>query len=348
MEILQQVFGEIEGEQVVHYTLKNDKGLEVSCIDFGCVITKILVPDRNGKIENIVLGFESIEEYKKNPPFFGAVCGRVAGRIKGASFELEGMTYELAKNDGENHLHGGTKGYSHVLWKSKSFENENEVGVEFSYTSPDGEEGYPGTLELKVVYTLNNENEFLISYYGQTDKTTLVNLTNHTYFNLSGNAKRSIIDHSLTLKCDQYIQLNNELLPTGELVDVTESSFDFREGRKIRDGIESTNPQNVLAGNGYDHPFLFSSNHNQEIKLVDEESGRQLMMETDEPSVVLYTGNMLNGNFHVPGVSSSNYYGLCLETQGPPDAIHHPHFASSVLEKGKEYKTTTKFKFSTL
>jgi aldose 1-epimerase len=195
MDVSQKIYGEVNGENVFEYTLKNNNGMELSCINFGCVITSIKTADRDGNIENVVLGFDSFEEYKKNPTFFGAVCGRVAGRISGAQFELEGTTYTLAKNDGNNHLHGGEQGYSHVLWDSAVFESADEVGVEFYYTSLDQEEGYPGTLSLKVVYTLNNNNELLISYQGNTDKTTLVNLTNHTYFNLSGNSKRSITDH---------------------------------------------------------------------------------------------------------------------------------------------------------
>ncbi|WP_078550749.1 aldose epimerase family protein [Litchfieldia alkalitelluris] len=346
MEITQQLFGQLDGATVFQYTLKNNNGMELSCINFGCVITSIKTKDRHGNLENVVLGYDTFEEYKVNPPFFGAVCGRVAGRISNAQFELEGTSYELVKNDGSNHLHGGSIGYSHVLWDSAVFESEDEVGVEFYYTSPDGEEGYPGNLTLKVVYTLNNENELLISYHGKTDKTTLVNLTNHTYFNLSGNGKRNIADHQLTMKSNQFIELNQELIPTGELIDVEGTPFDFRSGRKIRDGIESTYEQNILVGNGYDHPFLLASNHAEEIILEDEESGRKLTIETDEPSVVLYTGNMLEGSYDTPNGSSSRNYGLCLETQGPPDSIHQPHFSSCVLEPGQEYNTKTKFKFS--
>ncbi|MBD8067733.1 aldose epimerase family protein [Bacillus sp. PS06] len=346
MEVSSKVYGEFNGQTVFEYSLKNNNGMEITCINFGCVITSIRTPDKDGVIENVVLSYNTFEEYKKNLPYFGAVCGRVAGRINGAEFELEGKKYTLAKNNGENHLHGGEQGYSHVLWESAVFESAEEVGVEFFYTSPDKEEGYPGNLTLKVVYTLTNKNELLISYHGQSDETTLVNLTNHTYFNLSGNSKRSIADHVLTMKSDQLIELRDDLIPTGQLIDVGDTPFDFRQGRKIKDGIDSTHPQNVLVGHGYDHPLLLSSNHDKEIVLEDEKSGRRLTVETDEPCVVLYTGNFLEDNYKLTGVSSTNHYGLCLETQGPPDSIHQPEFASCVLEKGKEYRTQTKFTFS--
>jgi len=348
MKVLQEVVGEHNGQTVDSFHLKNDNGMEVTCLSIGCVITKILTEDAKGQFENVVLGFDTVEEYSSNPPFFGAVCGRVAGRIKNAEFELEGDVYKLAKNDGNNHLHGGLKPFSHVVWEGKVIESENEVGVEFTYVSPDGEEGYPGTVTMKVIYTLTNENEFTIEYKGQTDKSTLLNVTNHSYFNLSGNAKRDVLNHELTIKSNQFLELNDELLPTGTLLDVDNTAFDFREGRKISDGVNSDHPQNILAGHGYDHPLLLNANHDQEIKLVDEESGRMLVVETDQPSVVLYTSNMLGDSVVINGEKSKNHLGVCLETQGPPDSIHHPEFASAVLEKGEEYYSKTNFTFSVL
>jgi aldose 1-epimerase len=341
MEVKQEKFGEKDGQTVHSFTLKNDNGMKVSCINYGCIITKMLVPDQNGKLENIVLGFDSIEEYDQYSPYFGAVVGRVAGRIKKGQFELDGKGYMLAQNENQNHLHGGPKGFSTVLWNSSVIENDKEAGVRFSYRSPDGEEGYPGNLEMNVTYILNNDNELVITYNGVSDQTTLLNVTNHSYFNLSGDLKRDILDHTLTMKSDQFIELNNELLPTGNLIDVENTVFDFREGRKIHDGAQSSHPQNILAGQGYDHPFLLSANHQQEITLVDEESGRKLVIETDEPSVVLYTGNQLEDHFQIRGVQSRKHLGLCLETQGPPDSIHHPHFKSAILEKGKKYNSRT-------
>ncbi|MFX3624774.1 MAG: aldose epimerase family protein [Ectobacillus sp.] len=345
MKVTEKKFTQLDSQTIYEYTFVNDNGIEISCINYGCIITKIVTPDRNGEFQNIVLGFDSLEEYQKYSPYFGAVVGRVAGRIKDAEFELDGVTYNLAKNNNGNHLHGGIKGFSDVVWEAAPIQNEDEVGVEFSYMSLDGEEGYPGNLAVRVKYTLNNRNEFSIAYYGKSDKKTLVNLTNHTYFNLSGDAARDILDHALTLKSNQYLELTEALLPTGEILDVANTPFDFREGRKIKDGAVSEHPQNILAGKGYDHPFLLNENCSGEIVLQDEESGRKLTIETDQNAVVLYTGNQLGDHFSIRGTQSQKYLGLCLETQGLPDSIHHPHFPSCVLDKDEEYQSVTKYTF---
>ncbi|WP_026679490.1 aldose epimerase family protein [Fictibacillus gelatini] len=346
MRVLQEWFGAIGNRSVTSYTILNDHGIEVSCIDYGCIITKIITPDRNGNFENIVLGYGSLKEYMDNSSYFGCVVGRVAGRIGGASFELEGKTYSLAKNDNNNHLHGGINGFSRVVWDASVFENEEEAAVQFKYISPDGEEGYPGNVEMQVTYTLNNHNELIIYYCGQSDKTTLLNVTNHSYFNLSGNLKRDVLNHTLAIKSDKFFPLNGELLPTGEITDVANTPFDFRGGRVIKTGIESGHPQNELAGKGYDHPFLLSANRDHEMVLCDPESGRTLTVETDEPGVVVYSGNQLADEGEIRGVPSRKYLGICLETQGIPDAIHHPHFPSWILEKGEVYDSITKYKFS--
>jgi aldose 1-epimerase len=345
MKIVKETFGEINGQQVISYTLKNDKNLEITCLNYGCVITKIVTPNREGNYENIALGFEKLEDYEKFSPYFGAVVGRVAGRIRGAQFELNGETYELEKNENGNHLHGGLRGFSHVLWDADIIEKENEAGIQFSYLSPDGEEGYPGTVQVKITYTLNNDNEFSIHYQANSDKTTLLNLTNHTYFNLSGNLKQDILHHELRIDSNQFLELNEQLLPTGEILDVTGTVFDFRDSKQIKEGVISNHPQIKLVGQGYDHPFLLNNNHNNEIMLYDPESGRKLIVETDEVGVVLYTGNQLTDDLSVYGVKSKKYLGLCLETQGLPDAIHHPHFPSYVLEKDQLLTSTTKYTF---
>lgn len=345
MEILMEKFGTINGKPVRSFTLKNENGMAVTCLDYGCIITSIVVPDANGRFENVVLGFDSLEEYIEHSPFFGAICGRVAGLISKGEFKVEGITYQLEKNDGPNHLHGGKIGFDKVVWNSNVLENEN--AVEFSRTSPDGEEGYPGNLKMKVKYTLTSDNELIITYHGTSDQTTVVNVTNHTYFNLSGNLKSDILDHELQLKSNQYIEMNPELLPTGDLVDVEDTYFDFRNGRKIRSGVESNEKQTILAGQGYDHPFVLSSNNQQEIILKDHTSGRALIIESNEPCVVLYTGNQMTNAFSIRGVQSKKYLGVCLETQKAPDAINQTHLPSSiVLEKGKEYQTNTKYSFT--
>lgn len=344
MKVTSRKFGEINNQEIYAYTITNNE-IEITCMNYGCIISKIIMPDNGGNRESIVLGFDTLEEYIQNSPYFGAVVGRVAGRIKGAQFELDGNVFSLAKNENKNHLHGGMEGFSHKIWEAKMIEGKSEVGVEFSYMSPDEEEGYPGNLDVKVTYTLNNRNEFLISYEGNCDKKTLLNLTNHTYFNLSGEAKRNILDHTLSVMSSRFLELNDELLPTGEFIKVDHTSFDFRKGRKIREGVNSNNPQNLLVGQGYDHPFLLDHEGETNIKLLDHESGRKVTIETDQPSVVVYSSNQLAGDFTIRGVLAQKYIGICLETQGLPDAIHHSHFPSTILHPDEKYQSATKYTF---
>jgi aldose 1-epimerase len=348
VKVIQEKFGQINNQTVNSFTLVNDHGFELTCINYGCIITKIITPDKDGNYENIVLGYDTLENYINGSYFFGTVVGRVAGRIKGGSFELDGKTYTLAKNENNNHLHGGNKGFDKVLWDASVIENDDEVSVQFSYISPDGEEGYPGNVNVKVTYTVNNENQLSIQYSGLSDEKTLLNMTNHSYFNLSGNIKRDILNHSLSIKSDQFLELNGELLPTGELLDVEGTPFDFNSDRFIHSGVDSNHPQNKLAGQGYDHPFLLTTNHDQEIILKDSESGRTLTIETDEPGVVVYSGNQMKAEGEIYGVPSRKYLGICLETQGLPDAIHHPNFPSWVLESGQVFTSVTRYKFGVL
>ncbi|MEK3888253.1 aldose epimerase family protein [Bacillus sp. FSL K6-3431] len=343
--VKKKLFGHIEDTPVYSFTLVNDQGISIQCINYGCIITKIITPDQYDNYENIVLGFDNLDEYISDSPFFGCVVGRVAGRIGGAEFTLNGKTYHLAKNENGNHIHGGVKGFDKVIWDAAIMEKEELVQVQFSYTSPDGEEGYPGNVDMKVTYTLNNENEFTIQYNGVSDETTLLNMTNHSYFNLSGDLKRDVMNHSLTIKSDQFLELNDELLPTGEFVDVEETTFDFRARRMIKTGIESNHPQNQLVGGGYDHPFVLKENNNKEIVLEDLESGRTMTVETDEVGVVVYTSNQLSNEGKVYGVPSRKYLGICLETQGLPDAVHHQQFPSWILEKDKTFSSATKYRF---
>ncbi|GGE25959.1 aldose 1-epimerase [Pullulanibacillus camelliae] len=346
MKVLQEEFGQVDGKQVYQYTLVNEQGMRLSCLDYGCIITELFAPDREGNFENVVLGFDSIEDYLTHSPYFGAIVGRVAGRIAESEFELNGRRFALPKNEGQNHLHGGPRGFSHVIWDAAIIEGENESGIQFSYVSPDGEEGYPGTLQVKVTYTLNQANQLKIRYHATTDQTTLVNLTNHSYFNLSGDLKRNVLEHTLTMDSKQFFELDEALLPTGKLLNVEGTPFDFRSGRKIADGITSSHPQNVLVGQGYDHPFLLNKQQSQEMVLSDPESGRQLIVATEEPSVVLYTSNTMEDTFKIRGTQSGKYMGVCLETQGPPDAIHHPNFKQCTLEAGQVYQTETTYTFN--
>jgi aldose 1-epimerase len=346
MKAVREKFAELDGQTVSIFTLVNGQGMEVSCLDYGCIITKILVPDRDGRMENVVLGFDTLEEYRQHSPYFGAVCGRHAGRIAGGEFELNGKTYKLAKNNGGNNLHGGVEGFDKKLWDAEMSEGPDFASVILRYISEDGEEGYPGNLEMKVTYTLNDRNELSISYEGTSDEDTIVNVTNHSYFNLSGDMKKDILDHELTLKSRRFAELDETFIPTGELLPVDGTVFDFTEGRKLKDGNASEHPQNILVGKGYDHPFLLAENKNEEISLYDEESGRQLVVETDQPAVVLYTSNTLEGPFSIRGAAAANHLGVCLETQGLPDAVHHPDFPSCILKKGESFRSDTTFKFS--
>lgn len=348
MKSTKEHYGKIGSKEVTQYKLINDNGMEVSCINYGCIITSILTPDKEGNIENVVLGYDSISGYENDSYFLGTVVGRIAGRIKGASFELDGQSYTLAKNDGPNHLHGGIKGYNTVVWEAEAVEEAGSIGVQFTHTSPDGDEGYPGELKLTVTYLLSNNNELVIRYSGISDKKTIINMTNHSYFNLSGNYKSDILNHKLTIDADHVLELDEELLPTGVVADVLHTAFDFREGRLIKTGPESREAQISLAGDGYDHPFLLNKEKRDEILLVDEESGRTLTINTDEAGVVLYTGNQIDESDRFGDVPAKRYHGLCLETQGLPDAINQPDFPSWIIDANKEYKTTTTYRFGTL
>ncbi|NKE04791.1 aldose epimerase family protein [Mesobacillus selenatarsenatis] len=341
MEVLKEKFGQIGSQPVCSFTLRNEQGMEVTAINYGCIITKINVPDRDGKFENVVLGHDTLDEYVNDPYFLGAVVGRVAGRLKAGSFELDGKNFTLVQNDNSNHLHGGLKGFDKVVWDAKVIDD----GVLFSYLSKDGEEGYPGNLYIEVTYRLNNDNELSIQYRSQTDQKTLLTVTNHSYFNLSGNLKRDVLDHSLKLKSSRFLELDKEFLPTGRMLDVKDTPFDFTKGSIVKTGAESNHPQNVLVGNGYDHPFILDDNRDNEIVLKDPDSGRTLTVETDEPAVVVYSGNSLKEEGNFRGVPCRKYLGICLETQNYPDSIHHPHFPSMVLDKGEMYSSITKYKF---
>lgn len=347
MKISQKLFGYKNNQPVTLYTLTNDRGFQVSCMDYGCVVTEIVAPDRNGKFENVVLGFDTFEEYESNPHFFGALVGRFAGRIKDGEFTLDETRYQVAKNANGHHLHGGDQGLHAVIWESKVITSDQEAIIEFTYVSPDGEEGFPGNLSMTVRYSLKNgSNQLVISYRATSDKTTLLNVTNHSYFNLSGNLKNTVLDHELTMASDHYLDVDEELLPTGNLVAVTEDPlFDFRHGKTIREAITAEHPQTQLAGNGYDHPFLLNSSDQPAVQLTDRTSGRTLVVETTEPAVVFYTGNHIGGPYKIRGTAAQNQLGMCFETQSPPDSARHSHFSSSVLHVGEEFKSETSYTF---
>lgn len=346
MNYSQRPMGEVNGEKITEYTFTNNNGMSFSSINYGCIITKIIVPDKDGNKENVVLGFETVEEYRQNSgPYLGAIVGRIAGRIKAGQFKLNGQEYRLNANTPPNHLHGGNVGWSEVVFDSSIVEEEEAIGIRYTYHSPDGEEEYPGNFDLTVDYLLTNDNEIVLTYKGKTDKETPVTVTNHTYFNLSGNNKRDITEHELIADVDRFLELDEGFIPTGKMVPTENTPFDFAEGKLLKEGMDNNFEQNILVGNGYDHPLIFSAEGTHSAILRDKESGRELSLVTNQPAIILYTGNQLEDKYDFNGVIGRKYLGVCLETQGLPDAINHPEFPSVVLKPEDTYYAETKWKF---
>lgn len=341
MNVIEGTFGTLNGNTIKSYTVQNENGMEWTCIEYGCTITSIKQTNRAGIAEELVLGFDTIDEYIKHSAYFGCVVGRVGGRIEDGCFTLDGKTYHLNKNNNGNTLHGGPNGFHQQLWKSRIEQGDEQLSIIFTYTSPDGEEGFPGTLETTVKYTMTNKNELIVSYHAIADQKTTVNLTNHTYFNLSGNLKKNVLDHELTLKSDSYLELDSNFIPTGKVIHVEGTVFDFRRGNQLQKGITSDDRQIKLVGGGYDHPFILNAHHQKEIVLNERESGRKLVMETDEPCVVLYTGNSLTSDIAIRGRRSEKYLGVCLETQKAPNLLN----SRVIVEANEAYISKTKYTF---
>lgn len=327
------------------FTLTNDNGMEVQFLNYGGIITKILVPDKNNNIENIVLGYPDYKDYESDPNFFGSIIGPVAGRIEGAKFTINEENFDLEKNDGNHHLHGGSNALHRVIWDTETFKTDGKVGVTLSYESIDGENGYPGNLTLSVIYTLTNDNQLIIDYGAMTNEVTPVTLTNHSYFNLSGNLNSTIHNHHLVVDSHEFLELNKELIPTGKTIEATNSTFDFREGKKLSDGITSTSEQNRIVGNGYDHYFIFEQDKKGSSTIKEETSGRVLTIETNQPGMVLYTGQNIVEGLELVGGTSKKYSGVCFETQSTPASLHHKGFPTIILEADETYKKQTTFSF---
>lgn len=339
---------EIEGQQWEEYTLTNNQGMSVSCLNFGGIITKIMAPDQRGIFENVILSYANYRDYLDNPNFFGALIGRVAGRIQESSFTLDKETYNLPSNEGKHHLHGGSAGFHKVIWKTETFELPNAVGLTLTHRSPDGDGGYPGNLVMKVTYTLTNENTFTIEYEAVADQKTILTPTNHSYFNLSGNLKEDILQHNVKMNASHFVELDHELIPTGQILPVDGTVFDFRNGHAIIDGVHSTDQQNLVALNGYDHYFLFDQNKEENVVVTEQTSGRTLTVNTDQPGIVMYTSNGLDDTLELREGKSAKYLGVCLETQSSPASLEHEGFPSIILEKDEAYKKTTSFVFGTI
>jgi aldose 1-epimerase len=336
-----------DGEKVAQYTLTKENGMEVKIITYGGRITSLKAPNKNGEFENVVLGFDSLEQYTKDNPFFGALIGRFGNRIANGKFTLDGEEYTLAQNDGQNHLHGGEKGFDKVVW---TVDNASANSLSLSYISEDMEEGYPGTLETKVVYTLTEDNALEVNYNATTDKKTVINLTQHAYFNLSGDFSETILDHKIEIDADEFLPVNETLIPTGELKEVTGTPFDFREAKTVEQHIEEKNQQ-LERGKGYDHNWVLNEQDTGmrfAASAYHEESGRMLEVHTNEPGIQFYSGNFLDGT--LPQADGEGTYGhrsgFCLETQHYPDSPNQEGFPSVVLEPGETYSSKTSFKFS--
>jgi aldose 1-epimerase len=344
------VFGKTpEGENVDVYTLTNTEGMEVRTITFGGIITSIRVPDKTGKLGDVALGFNSLEPYLKNPPYLGAIIGRYGNRIARGSFTLDGKTYTLATNNRPNHLHGGNKGFDKVVWKAESFKSPDSVGIIFTHTSPDGDEGYPGKLSMRVTYTLNNKNEIAFDYEATTDKATPVNLTQHSYFNLAGEGNGDILGHVMTIHASKMTPVDQSLIPTGELAAVENTPFDFRNGFSIGTRINSTDTQ-MRYGNGYDHNYVIDRNGNglaPAAHVEEPTTGRVLEISTTEPGMQFYTGNFLDGTLiGKAGKPYARRNGFALETQHYPDSPNKPMFPNTILKPGDTYRSKTVYAFS--
>lgn len=333
-----------DGQNVRLFTLRNRHGMVAKITSYGAILTELRVPDRQGKAANVVLGFDNLDQYLKGHPAFGAVIGRVANRIGNARFTLDGKEYPLAANNGANHIHGGRKGFDKFVWNAEATTSTDGASAVFSRLSPDGEEGYPGNLKVKVTYTLTDDNELRIDYEATTDKPTPINLTNHSYFNLAGSG--DVLGHELEIAADQYTLSDEELIPTGELAPVRGTPLDFTKPEKIGARIQQLKPQ----PNGYDHNYVIRGGGSPlafAARAYEPSSGRVLETWTTEPGVQLYTANWLDGKMKgVDGVTYVQHAGFCLETQHYPDSINKPTFPSVVLRPGQKFQSTTAFRFA--
>jgi aldose 1-epimerase len=334
-----------DGTAVERFTLANTNGVEVVLSSLGAAIHTIRTPDREGRPADVVLGFETLDQWVANPTFFGVVVGRYANRIAGGRFTLDGATYTLATNNSPNHLHGGTRGFDKVVWRAEPLAEADGDAVRFTYVSADGEEGYPGTLTASVVYTLTANNELRLDYTATTDKATVVNLSNHAYFNLAGTG--TVLDHELQIDADRYTPVDATLIPTGELAPVEGTPFDFRQATAIGARITADHEQ-IKIGGGYDHNFVLNGAAGElrlAVRAFDPSSGRTLDVHTTEPGVQLYSGNFGSPIAGRNGDSYPRHGGFCLETQHFPDSPNQSSFPSTVLRPGETFESTTVFRF---
>ena len=348
--IKKQSFGKtVDGNEVHQYILKNKKGMEISVINYGGIITSWKAKDRDGIYQDIVLGFDNIYDYETKNPYFGALIGRYGNRIAKGKFSIDDKNYNLATNNDVNHLHGGFKGFDKVLWDVDEILGDSSASLVLKYMSSDMEEGYPGNLNVKVIYTLNNNDELSVIYEADTDKTTIVNLTQHSYFNLSGDFNQDISNHDLKINADSFLPVDSTLIPTGEIRDVIETPFDFLQPKKVGRDIEINNEQ-LNFGNGYDHCWVLN-NYGDGVRFVasayDDSSGRLLEVYSDQPGIQFYSGNFLDGSLKSKYEGNYDFRsGFCLETQNFPNSPNENSFTSPLLKPGKKYLSETIFRFS--
>lgn len=349
MGIEKSLFGKMQdGTEIYLYKLSNKNKMSVGIINYGGIIVSIEVPDRDGNIDDVNLGYDNLEQYLEIGQYFGAIIGRHGNRIENAEFDLNGITYRLAKNDGNNHLHGGKRGFDKVVWQAEPIEKDGVQALQLSYLSPDGEENYPGNLDVKVTYTLTDDNSLRIDYFVVSDKDTVVNLTNHAYFNLSGHGSGDILDHQIMINADRFTVINNECIPTGEIRDVSNTPMDLRTLKKVREGIESKDDQ-IACGNGYDHNWVLNVSGDKPEKaaeVFEPVSGRLMEVFTTKPGMQFYSGNAITRVTGKGGAVYDKRGALCLETQYYPNGTRHKHFPSPFLKAGEEYRHTTIYKFS--
>ncbi|MFL5462733.1 MAG: aldose epimerase family protein [Gemmatimonadaceae bacterium] len=351
--VQRSLFGRIpDGQPVELFTLKNAHGIEVRLTNYGGIITSIKTPDRAGHFADIVLGYDDLAGYLKDPAYFGAIVGRYANRIARGRFTLDGTTYSLAINNGPNSLHGGLRGFDKVVWNAKPFQNRDGEGVALDYRSPDGEEGYPGNLHARVTYTLTDDDRLVVDYEATTDKATPVNLSQHTYWNLVGDASRDVLDHVLTINADAITPVDSTLIPTGEIAPVDGTPFDFRTATPMGARIDQKDNTQIRYGDGYDHNFVLRRGKLAAdapvfaARVEEPSSGRTLEIFTTEPGMQFYSGNFLDGSITGKGGRGYGFrYGFALETQHYPDSPNHPSFPSTILRPGERFRSRTVFQF---
>jgi aldose 1-epimerase len=344
------VFGETREEKPVHlYILRNSSGAEARITNYGGILVSLAMPDKKGELSDIVLGYDTLEEYIRDDAYFGCIVGRYANRIARGRFTLDGKEHRLSVNDGQNHLHGGTRGFNRAIWDCKVVEEEDRSGVVLFYLSHDGEEGYPGNLSTLVTYSLTNENELRLEYKATTEADTVVNLSHHSYFNLAGHGAGDVLGHVLTINANRFTPVDKGLIPTGKVRSVEGTPMDFRKPTPIGEMINRDHGQIKIAG-GFDHNFVLDKAEGEvelAARLYEPSTGRTMEVLTTEPGVQFYSGNFLkavkrgkNGSIYGP------HHGLCLETQHFPDSPNKPHFPSTVLRAGEEYRQTTVYRFT--